>query len=149
MSDNKVNVTGQVKWFNSKAGYGFITVSTDSEEHAGKDIFVHHTDVMCSEEQYKYLMLGEYVSFVLEKSENENHEWKASDVRGVNGGKLMCETRRLNQTSGPRQSRPHPRGPREKARTMPSDVPGHNWVLMRSRNTRPSSAPVASSSDDV
>ena len=34
---------GQVKWFNNKAGYGFITVSDG--ENAGKDIFAHFSTI--------------------------------------------------------------------------------------------------------
>jgi hypothetical protein len=38
---------GQVKWFNNKAGYGFITVSDG--EQAGKDIFTHFSSIGVSE----------------------------------------------------------------------------------------------------
>ena len=34
---------GQVKWFNNKAGYGFITVNDG--EHSGKDIFIHYSTI--------------------------------------------------------------------------------------------------------
>ena len=33
---------GQVKWFNNKIGYGFITVLNEKEQ---KDVFVHHQNV--------------------------------------------------------------------------------------------------------
>jgi len=49
-------LVGRVKWFNNKAGYGFITV-TDGDR-AGRDIFVHHSDVVVGSEQYKYLVQG-------------------------------------------------------------------------------------------
>ena len=84
--------TGRVKWFNNKAGYGFITVNDGT--HAGSDIFVHHSGINVENQQYKYLVQGEYVDFVLNKTESGNHEYQASSVIGVNGGKLMCETRR-------------------------------------------------------
>jgi cold shock CspA family protein len=85
-------LTGRVKWFNNQAGYGFITV-TDGLR-AGNDIFVHHSGVQVSSEQYKYLVQGEYVEFKLNSTPGGAHEFQASDVSGIKGGKLMCETRR-------------------------------------------------------
>jgi CspA family cold shock protein len=84
-------VTGHVKWFNNKAGYGFISVDT----HSGvRDVFVHHSAINVNQEQYKYLVQGEYVDFECIRVQDSQHEWQASSVRGLNGGKLMCETRR-------------------------------------------------------
>ena len=88
--------TGRVKWFNNKAGYGFITV-TDGDK-TGTDIFVHHTGVIVDSEQYKYLVQGEYVSFELKKMDSGDHEFHAFNVRGVNSGMLMCETRNENKS---------------------------------------------------
>lgn len=84
--------TGRVKWFNSKAGYGFITVCDG--QHSGKDIFVHYSVISSSNPQYKYLVQGEYVDFSITKPENSDHEYHATNVGGVKGGNLMCETRR-------------------------------------------------------
>ena len=81
---------GRVKWFNNKAGYGFITATKDGTE---TDIFVHHSDVMVVNEQYKYLVQGEYIEFIIISTEEGPHKFKASEVSGINGGKLMCETR--------------------------------------------------------
>jgi cold shock CspA family protein len=82
--------TGVVKWFNNKSGYGFIK-SIDDEN----DIFVHHSKIIVENEQFKYLVQGEYVSFNLEYSNDENakHKYQAINIRGISGGKLMCETR--------------------------------------------------------
>ena len=85
------HLTGRVKWFNNKAGYGFITV-TDSSR-SGSDIFVHHSSIDVENQQYKYLIQGEYVEFDLIKTDSEKHEWQSSNVAGIKGGKLMCETR--------------------------------------------------------
>jgi len=85
-------LTGRVKWFNNQAGYGFITVTDGSR--SGSDIFVHHSGVQVISEQYKYLVQGEYVQFVLNATPGGQHEFQASNVSGINGGKLMCETRR-------------------------------------------------------
>jgi len=84
-------LTGRVKWFNSKAGYGFITV-TDGVR-AGSDIFAHHSSIQVSDQQYKYLVQGEYVEFTLTNTPTEKHEYQASNISGINSGQLMCETR--------------------------------------------------------
>jgi CspA family cold shock protein len=85
-------VIGRVKWFNNKAGYGFITVTDGSR--SGSDVFIHHTAINVESQQYKYLVQGEYVNFDVVHTNSGTHEWQASNVSGVNSGKLMCETRR-------------------------------------------------------
>jgi hypothetical protein len=92
-------LTGMVKWFNNKAGYGFLTVC-DEGDHTGKDIFVHYTSIRVTNSQYKYLVQGEYVEFVLVHSDSDKHEFHASDVTGVKGGSIMCETRRMSLPTG-------------------------------------------------
>jgi cold shock CspA family protein len=90
---------GQVKWFNNKAGYGFITV-TDGN-HSGKDIFAHYTTIQVGDQQYKYLVQGEYVEFEITTSTNQSHEFQATKISGIKGGRLMCETRQSNRSSKP------------------------------------------------
>ena len=86
--------TGRVKWFNNKAGYGFVTVVLPEEnEHSGNDIFVHHSGISVKDEQYRYLVQGEYVTFNLGTTDEGDHKFQASNITGVAGGKLMCETR--------------------------------------------------------
>jgi len=84
-------LTGRVKWFNNKAGYGFITVTDGSR--SGSDIFVHHSSIGVASQQYKYLVQGEYVDFELSATPGGTHEFQATNVVGIKGGKLMCETR--------------------------------------------------------
>ena len=85
--------SGRVKWFNNKAGYGFISVS-DCETNEERDIFVHHSEIKVEQTQYKYLVQGEYVEFVVGAINRENKtDVHATNVRGINSGKLMCETR--------------------------------------------------------
>lgn len=91
-----VRHVGQVKWFNSKAGYGFITMKNESNEDV--DIFTHYSTVKVVDSQYKYLVQGEYVEFELTESTNENHKYQATNVTGIQNGKLMCETRQQNRT---------------------------------------------------
>ena len=83
--------TGRVKWFNNKAGYGFITV-TDGPK-SGLDMFVHHSSISVNTQQYKYLVQGEYIEFTLSNVSSGDHDCQAVDVSGIKGGKLMCETR--------------------------------------------------------
>lgn len=96
---------GQVKWFNNKAGYGFITMIGKDKEDV--DIFTHYSTVSVTDSQYKYLVQGEYVEFELSESSNVHHQYQATNVKGINGGKLMCETRQTNRSV---QNRPssHP-----------------------------------------
>lgn len=91
-SATESKVIGQVKWFNIKAGYGFITLVEG--EHIGKDIFVHYSSLKVVNSQYRYLVQGEYVEFHLVKLEGEKYEYHAVDVSGIKGGSIMCEARR-------------------------------------------------------
>jgi len=91
-------LTGTVKWFNNKAGFGFITVC-EPGEYNEKDIFVHYTSIRVSNSQYKYLVQGEYVDFTLVKANSDGHEFQAMDVSGVKGGPIMCETRRISMNN--------------------------------------------------
>jgi CspA family cold shock protein len=117
-------LTGRVKWFNSKSGFGFVTVCDGS-----KDIFAHFTSLRGDSAQYKYLVQGEYVEFVLSKSESEQHEFIATDVSGIKGGLLMCDTHRMNATtrpSPPVASPPRSQSSDVKRRPRPMMTPNRN-----------------------
>jgi len=94
--------TGQVKWFNNKAGYGFITV-TQPGEFVKKDIFTHFSNVNVSNTQYKYLVQGEYVEFSIHSSTSDKHEHQAINISGIDGGLIMCETRKNIQSERSRR----------------------------------------------
>jgi len=98
MSSDDNNYVGQVKWFNNKTGYGFITVSSEGD-HSGKDVFTHFSAISVGDSQYKYLVQGEYVQFGMIKPDSGSHEFQATNVSGINSGRLMCETRNMNQTN--------------------------------------------------
>ena len=122
---------GRVKWFNNKAGYGFITIidGPSSNDKVGMDIFSHHSAISVSNEQYKYLVQGEYVEFTLSNIESStDHKVQSSNIRGVNSGKLLCETRNENRSLNPR-FRPRPR------------QQGASGTNFRSRNTRTTQKP--------
>jgi len=95
---------GQVKWFNNKTGFGFITLNDG--EQSGKDIFIHYSTIRVTNSQYKYLVQGEYVEFELEKATKGNYEFQANNVTGIKGGKLMCETRQITRTMDNPEVRP-------------------------------------------
>jgi cold shock protein len=128
---------GRVKWFNNKAGYGFITV-TDGPK-AGTDVFVHHTTIKVDGELYKYLVQGEYVEFSLLTSTSTNHEFQAGDVSGIKGGKLMCETRRDLRTA--RQS--YNRGSKGAEESLPVATPTTPPLPPRARPSRAPRTPRA------
>jgi CspA family cold shock protein len=99
-----VKTSGRVKWFNNSSGYGFIT-ATDGDK-TGEDVFVHHSALNTEEQQYNYLVLGEYVEFGwAEVTDKETHQWQASSVTGINGGKLMCETHKEQRLTNEDSSR--------------------------------------------
>ena len=127
---------GIVKWFNNRSGFGFVTTLGDDT----KDIFVHHSGVSVNREQYKYLVQGEYVEFVLTSSSNTDHEFQATQVTGIGGGPLMCETRFLNKQErmeksdgddeDRRERRPRARGARRRGGGPRDGNRGNDkWVL--------------------
>jgi CspA family cold shock protein len=61
--DERVTMIGNVKWFNSAKGYGFIT-----PEDGGDDCFVHVTAIQAS--GLKILVEGQTVSYELEDGRN-------------------------------------------------------------------------------
>jgi cold shock CspA family protein len=102
-------LAGCVKWFNMKTGFGFLSVVQSvpgSDLKVGSEIFVHHSNVKVTEEQYRFLVQGEYVEFDVSNVANGQHSCQAVDVTGMFGGKLMCETRndaRQQQHGGDRE----------------------------------------------
>jgi hypothetical protein len=98
-------VKGVCKWFNNKSGYGFLTITEGEKKDS--DIFVYHSSLQVgNENQYKYLVQGEYVDFTVSNVENSKsqgkYEFHATNVTGINGGKLMCETRNEARVTRPK-----------------------------------------------
>jgi CspA family cold shock protein len=98
MSDRS---TGSVKWFNNKAGYGFVTVK--GGDHDGKDVFAHYSAIKVADDQFRYLVQGEYIEFDLTKDESGKHDFVVSNISGIKGGSLMCEVQKANEK--PRETR--------------------------------------------
>jgi cold shock CspA family protein len=104
-------VNGVCKWFNNKSGYGFLTITEGEKKDT--DIFVYHSSLQVgNENQYKYLVQGEYVEFNVSNVDNDKsqgkYEYHATSVRGINGGKLMCETRNEARVSRPKSEMTNP-----------------------------------------
>ena len=120
MSEEKF--TGRVKWFDNKNGIGFITVVEGEKKDS--DIFVHHQSIVVSSEQFRYLVQGEYVEFLLVPASANNKDKfqvQADSVSGICGGQLMCETKNENRStrvSVPRSVSTRGSGPREELLEM-------------------------------
>ena len=136
--DNKL--AGCVKWFNMKTGFGFLTVVksvSGSDLKVGSEIFVHHSNVKVSEEQYRFLVQGEYVEFDVSNVANGQHSCQAVNVTGMFGGKLMCETRneaRQQQHGGDREDVGDDSYVPSLRRTSSSDAPSRSSSSSFSRS---------------
>jgi cold shock CspA family protein len=137
----ETKTTGRVKWFNNSSGYGFITAIDGAK--TGEDVFVHHSGLMTDEEQYKYLVAGEYVEFEwTEANDSGTHKWQATSIKGVGGGKLMCETHKEQRLNNDNLRRPsnvddnkQPRYRGGGPRTL-KDTAGKEWMLVPKTTTR-------------
>ena len=96
---------GRVKWFNAKAGYGFVTLLGGAGEKSNgvdpREVFVHHSGLKVSKSQFRYLVEGEYVELEVKEMVGEGgpQRYQGSEVRGIGGGMLMCETRSVSSAS--------------------------------------------------
>lgn len=122
-------LTGRVKWFNNKAGYGFITITDGTR--SGTDVFVHHTAIVVVNQQYKFLVQGEYVEFSFTSTQGGAHEYNATNVTGVKNCGLMCETNRNYSTTFSTSNHPTSRQQNSNAYdilTMPCNRATGNYI---------------------
>jgi cold shock CspA family protein len=102
-SSSSVRVLGQVKWFNLKAGYGFLSVKEPvipgDTLVTTADVFVHHTAIKLKKEQFRYLVQDEEVEFDISTSQNDNHKFQALNVKAPQNSlnPLTCERRNLER----------------------------------------------------
>ena len=114
-------VVGQVKWFNAKAGFGFVTVGSE-------DVFVHHSEIQVGKEQFRYLVEGEYVELTVTKKAGEEKR-QGSGITGIGGGRVMCEVRaaaaeatseyKTSREPEVREAKPRAGGARERTGAKP------------------------------
>ena len=81
-------VFGNVKWYDTKKGFGFVTLVTPDNENTGNDIFVHYSNVSVVD-GYRRLFPGEYVEFEVGKGEDGRSI--CLNVTGLFGGELLCQ----------------------------------------------------------
>jgi cold shock CspA family protein len=133
VTNSSERLVGCVKWFNNKAGYGFVTVTGDCSQK-GNDIFVHHSGIDVSNQQYKYLVQGEYVEFSIGPTQKGDHAIQATNISGISGGKLMCETR--NELKQSRNTYKSSSEETTQKSTKPSSEQG--WSLQSKDKAEPS-----------
>lgn len=100
-------VTGHVKWFNTKSGYGFIKKDSD-----GADVFVHHSSITATNSNS--LADGEEVQFdVIEGAKG----LEARNVSGPGGGDVVGGKPSFQQNDN--RSNMRRGGPRNDFRNQP------------------------------
>jgi CspA family cold shock protein len=130
MSDRS---TGSVKWFNNKAGYGFVTVK--GGDHDGKDVFAHYSSIKVADDQFRYLVQGEYIEFDLTKDDSGKHDFVVSNISGIKGGSLMCEVQKANEK--PRETRVVYKASGTADKSGDANVDGFQSVRRRENKPKP------------
>ena len=136
---DSTNYVGQVKWFNNRLGYGFITIISEGDRK-NEDIFVHQQHITPKSSDYRSLQQGEYVSFQLgtpdTSEEGAKHVNQAVKVTGVFGGSLMCDQIPRNTPRAPRSAPTH-RGPSTSTSTSSGAGAGAGTGTGDKPSTRP------------
>jgi len=81
-------VIGNVKWYDTKKGFGFVTLVTPDNDNTGNDVFVHFSNVNVTD-GYRSLFPGEYVEFEL--GSGKDGRSICLNVSGLYGGNLLCQ----------------------------------------------------------
>ena len=93
-------VKGTVKWFNNKLGYGFISHKNKNGEE--QDIFVHWSNLLIPEHDFRTLYKDEIVEFEINKctqsqfAKSNSQSIQACKVSGPNFSKLLSAKNSCN-----------------------------------------------------
>ena len=118
---------GTVKWFNRRAGYGFI-----APEDGGEDLFVHHTGLSGT----RYLRERNRVKYTVEQDPADASKSKAVQVKRLRPPKAS-DAKAKDLTESAKLDKPH-RRPRRRVRSgtkKPSgkDVDGDEGKLDKTK----------------
>jgi len=78
--------TGTVKWFNARKGFGFIT-----PDEGDKDVFVHHTAINTTNDEFANLNENDKVEFEVNQGEKG---LEAKDVTVTEAAPFQARERR-------------------------------------------------------
>lgn len=84
-----MSLQGNVKWFDMKKGFGIIRVITPDSDKLNEEYFVHYSNIITKDNNYKRLLPGEYVSFDLDNYQDKQNV--CINVTGLFGGPLLSE----------------------------------------------------------
>ena len=83
-----VRYNGCVDWFNSKKGYGFITVHKH-DDFKDTRLFCHQTNIVCRDNNtFRKVFPGEYISFEINPT---TRGFEAIKIKGINEGDLLVD----------------------------------------------------------
>jgi cold shock CspA family protein len=119
---------GRVKRFNKGSGYGFIEILSEGDRH-GQDVFVHHSNIKTQPAGiFRYLNVGESITFSLGPTNNAEHSFQATNVRCSGDGKLNCENSAESAAIRVSRNRNRPQGGQSRSSGAQSGEDGFTSV---------------------
>ena len=88
---NYGNEVGNVIWFDSKKGFGFVKIITPGSKYYNEEIFIHYSSIQ-SESDFKKLYPGENISLDINEEEGDDKKkYTIRNVTGLYGTQLMID----------------------------------------------------------
>jgi len=81
---------GQVKFFDHKKGFGFIDVLKPDSDYYGQEVFFHFSEINCKS-QFKKVIPGEIVSFVVSNKDGDESRKVCVDITGVYNAVMLVD----------------------------------------------------------